>query len=337
MARPLMLSSQVLGGALAGWLGLIAWSGFTPGGILPPAKSKPAVIRVLTWNVLVGTEHGAPWRRRGWPVRKKALEAAVGGTSPDILCVQEALLEQLTTLEAMLPGHRRVGVGRDDGQSAGEHCAILFDASRFQEVDGGTFWLEEPADRPPTSTLLGPKRICTWVRLRDRQNARFVRIYNTHLYLTEQARMQAVRIILARIGLGDPADALMVTGDFNAGPAAPDRRLFEAAGLLSTGVRCRRAGRQKHLSVLRNPVQEPGRDPGRSWLACPRPPHSRREAGEHLSLGPLRRHGRPDPGGWDDRSPRAVTRRPVFEPDVKRGGAGSGDPRPSAAPTLIRS
>ena len=128
---------------------------------------------------------GAPWKRHGWPVRRKALEAALAGTKPDILCVQEALHDQLASLAIMLPGHHRVGVGRDDGRSAGEHCAIFFDASRFEEVDGGTFWLEEPAEEPPTTLVLGPKRICTWVRLRDRIDGRYFRIYNTHLYLTE--------------------------------------------------------------------------------------------------------------------------------------------------------
>jgi len=234
-----LLSGKVLAAALTCWLGLIVWSEFAPGGSMPPAKSNPDAIRVLTWNILLGTERGAPWKRHGWPVRKNALGAAVAVTKPDILCVQEALDEQLRGLAALLPGHRRVGVGRDDGRSAGEHCAIFFDASRFQEVDGGTFWLEEPADLPPTTTLLGPKRICTWVRLRNREHGRFLRIYNTHLYLTEQARLQAVRLILARIDLADPADAVMVTADFNAGADSPNRRLFEATGLVSTAERAR--------------------------------------------------------------------------------------------------
>ena len=234
LGRPLWLSGNALGGGLVCWLGLIAWSGFASGGSMPPAKSKSDAIRVLTWNILVGTDGGAPWKRHGWPVRRKALEAALAGTKPDILCVQEALHDQLASLAIVLPGHHRVGVGRDDGRSAGEHCAIFFDASRFEEVDGGTFWLEEPAEEPPTTLVLGPKRICTWVRLRDRIDGRYFRIYNTHLYLTERARLQAVRLILSRVQLGDPADAVLVTGDFNAGPATSSSRLFDAAGLNST-------------------------------------------------------------------------------------------------------
>ncbi len=102
---------------------------------------------------------------------------------------------------------------------------------RFQELGGGTFWLEDPADQPPSTTLLGPKRICTWVRLRDQSSGRCLRIYNLHLYLTESARLRSVRLILDRIASGDPTDAVLVAGDFNTTPDAPSRRLFDESGL----------------------------------------------------------------------------------------------------------
>ena len=218
------------------WLGLIAWSSWSPGGALPPPKSDPDVIRVVTWNILHGTEGGLPWDRFGWPVRKAALGATLDAMRPDILCVQEALSEQVASVAGMLPGHRRVGVGRDDGRTKGEHCAIYLDRGRFEQLDGGTFWLEEPIDRPPPRLTGGPKRICTWVRLRDRRSGRCLRVYNTHFPLTEAARQQAARIILGRIALGDPADAVLVAGDFNAGPDHPCRQLFDESGLRSSAV-----------------------------------------------------------------------------------------------------
>src|ERR1043165_2390800 len=41
---------------LTGWLGLIGWAEFSPGGPLPSAKTDPESIRVVTWNVLRGDE-----------------------------------------------------------------------------------------------------------------------------------------------------------------------------------------------------------------------------------------------------------------------------------------
>jgi endonuclease/exonuclease/phosphatase family metal-dependent hydrolase len=217
--------------ALSSWLALIAWSAVSPGGPLPPPRSDPEAIRVLTWNILLGSDGGPPWGRHGWPVRKPALRAALMAAGPDILCVQEALHGQVTFLERELPRHRREGVGRDDGRSGGEHCAIFFDTDRFDRLDGGTFWLEEPSDAPPAHLGIGPKRVCTWVRLRDRPSGRTLRVYNAHLYLTESARLRASRIILDRLASADPADEVLLAGDFNAPPTARSRTIFSQAAL----------------------------------------------------------------------------------------------------------
>jgi endonuclease/exonuclease/phosphatase family metal-dependent hydrolase len=232
--RSFGLAGGVLICTLICWLGLLGWSSLSPGGTTPPSKSDPGAIRVLTWNILYGAEHGMPWRGRGWSIRRRALQAALDATMPDILCVQEALEGQVRDIAAMLPGHGHVGAGRDDGRSAGEQCAIFFDRERFEELDGGTFWLEEPADLPPSRTTFGPKRICTWVRLRDRASGRRFRVYNTHLYLTERARLRAVAIIQARIAEGEPTDGVLLAGDFNSIASAPNRRRLARAGLFST-------------------------------------------------------------------------------------------------------
>jgi endonuclease/exonuclease/phosphatase family metal-dependent hydrolase len=229
--RLLVRTGQLVSAILLVWLGLIAWSWASPGGPPPPPKQDARLIRILSWNILHGREAGPPWRTDQWSARKPALREAVLSTRPDILCVQEALAAQLTFLDGHLPGHDRVGVGRDDGRSGGEHCTIFFDGGRFQLLDSGTFWLEAPTDRPPIGFRIGPKRICTWARLRDRRLESVLRVYNTHLYLTEPAQLESGRLILGRIDAGDPGDLIVVAGDFNAKPDSATRRLFASAGL----------------------------------------------------------------------------------------------------------
>ncbi|HXG13350.1 MAG TPA: endonuclease/exonuclease/phosphatase family protein [Gemmataceae bacterium] len=219
---------------LACWLGLIGWSKVSPGGPMPAPKTEPSSIRVVTWNILHGEEGRPPWDRltlSNWPGRKDALQTALRHAGPDILCVQEACAGQVAFLEQVLPTHRRVGVGRDDGRAAGEHCAIYFDADRFEQLGGDTFWLEEPTDQPRGGSVLKVKRICTWVRLRDQASGRTFRVYNVHSYLTERSRVAAAQVVLDHLKTGDPADAIILAGDFNAPPGAPSRRLFAAAGL----------------------------------------------------------------------------------------------------------
>jgi endonuclease/exonuclease/phosphatase family metal-dependent hydrolase len=252
--RALRLGRVLLTGLLACWLGLIAWSQMCRGGPPPAPKADPALIRVVTWNIHCGAGEGPPWKRFDWPVRTHALRAAIDQAGPDLLCVQEAVAEQVAFLEEALPGHRRVGVGREGG-SAGEHCAIYFNRHRFEEVDGGTFWLEEPVDQPRPGSALDVKRICTWVRLRDRDSGRVLRVYNTHLYLTEKPRREAARLILAHVAAGDPDDAVVLTGDFNAPPAAPSRRLFARAGLSDSAERAGRPGGARTFQLYGIPLR----------------------------------------------------------------------------------
>jgi endonuclease/exonuclease/phosphatase family metal-dependent hydrolase len=221
------------------WLGLLTWAEASPGGQIPLSQRRPEAIRVVTWNILRGCDRGPPWLRGDWPVRQKALAQALDGVQPDVLCVQEALSGQLGFLDRVLPAHHRVGVGREDGEEKGEHCAIFFDSVRFEKLDAGTFWLEEPSDRPAGWRLGGPKRICTWLRLRDNQTGANFRICNVHLYLTERSRQRAVRLILKRLAPLDSSEPLLLAGDFNATDEAPSRRLFALAGLESTAARAK--------------------------------------------------------------------------------------------------
>jgi endonuclease/exonuclease/phosphatase family metal-dependent hydrolase len=225
---------------LAAWLGMIAWSELTPGGPMPPGP-EPGAVRVITWNILHGSDDGPPWMRQNWPARKQALVAVLREAQPDIFCIQEARPEQVAFLETTLDGHRRVGVGRDDGGDKGEHCAIFFRLDRFEALADGTFWLEEPIDQPAAPGRR-VKRTCTWIRLRERTSGRVVRVYNAHLpgrtaaAIRGQTRLSASLIVLDHIRAGDPDDAVVLVGDFNAGPGAESRRVFAEGGLRETAA-----------------------------------------------------------------------------------------------------
>ncbi len=212
-------------------------------------KADSTLVRIVSWNIHCGQDEGLPWQRFGWPARKQALRLALDQARPDILCVQEARPGQVAFLEQVLSGHERVGVGRDDGREAGEHCAIFFDRQRFERLADGTFWLAPPLDVPRPGGPFAVKRICTWARLRDRDSGRVVRLFNSHFPLTEGARRRAARILLAQVAAGEPTDVVVVTADFNAPPWAVSRRVFAAAGLDESAVLAgeRRGRRTFHL------------------------------------------------------------------------------------------
>src|SRR5262249_54173765 len=164
---------------LACWLGLIFWLQLGPGGAEPPPKADPAWIRVVTWNIHCGGEHGPPWQRFDWPSRKHALGEALSQVDPDILCVQEARPDQGAFLKEVPPGHNGAGRGRDEG----EHWAIYFRRDRFEDIDSDTFGLTGRDARGRAAASREGKRICPGPRLRDRRSGRVLRVYNTHQYL----------------------------------------------------------------------------------------------------------------------------------------------------------
>ncbi len=223
---------------LTAWLGLIAWSEVTPGGTMPP-EPEPGAVRIMTWNVLHGSDHGPPWQQQNWPARKHALAAALCEIRPDILGVQEARPEQVAFLEETLSDHRRVGIG-EEGGDRGEHSAIFFRRDRFEALADDTFWLQELTDEPAEPGCRA-KRTCTWVRLRERASGRTLCVYNAHLpgrmaaAVRGQSRLSASRIVLDCIKAAEPGEAVVLVGDFNAGPDAPSREVFAEAGLRETG------------------------------------------------------------------------------------------------------
>src|SRR5262249_51797188 len=72
--------------------------------------------------------------------------------------------------------------------------------------------------------------------LRDRDSGRVVRVYNSHLPLTEGARREAARVLLGQVAAGEPSDLVVVTADFNAPPSAVCRRRFTEAGLADSAA-----------------------------------------------------------------------------------------------------
>ena len=131
----------------------------------PGADHSPDPVRVMSFNIRYGTADDAG---NSWEFRRNLVKLVIRQTDPDILGVQEALAFQIDELEAIMPDHRRIGVGREDGVAAGEFAAIYYRRQRFEVDSSGTFWL---SDTPvvPGSMHWGNRvtRICTWARLID--------------------------------------------------------------------------------------------------------------------------------------------------------------------------
>jgi endonuclease/exonuclease/phosphatase family metal-dependent hydrolase len=194
-------------------------------GRIPAPSTAPLDVEIMSFNIRYGTAKDGP---NGWVHRSEMVLDVLRERGPDIVGLQEALQFQLDEIEEALPWFSHVGVGRDDGKTAGEFAAILYDERRFSVAGEGTFWFSSTPDTPGSMSYGNQlPRICTWAKLTDRVTGRSLYVYNLHLdYAAAESRMPSVRQLMERIE-ADATDApVVITGDFNMDESAPEVRLI---------------------------------------------------------------------------------------------------------------
>jgi endonuclease/exonuclease/phosphatase family metal-dependent hydrolase len=187
-------------------------------------------IAVVDWNIQVGSDPDT--YHTDWPSRKTAMRQVLLEQNPDLMCLQEALSGQLEYIRTEIPGFGLAGVGRDDGDQKGEYCCILYKTSRFTPLESGTFWLSDTPEKPDNTWDNPPyKRICSWVRLKDKITGSQFTVFNTHFPLFTPAKYKSARLVMDRINRLVPEHSLILTGDFNCKPDSDARRVFKQGGL----------------------------------------------------------------------------------------------------------
>ncbi|OHB54444.1 MAG: hypothetical protein A2Y12_04135 [Planctomycetes bacterium GWF2_42_9] len=174
------------------------------------AKTEPAnQIKVMSFNVKV--DLGGGWGDRGDRVRE-----IIASQNADIVGIQEGLAHQVSDIQAGVPQYTNYAVGRNDGQSDGESCAIYYKKDKFNLNDKGTFWFSNTPDKVSHGWDTWP-RICTWVHLKDKKSGTGLYVYNVHLaaFFSQGARQKSVRLLAERIADRKTKDPFIVIGDFN--------------------------------------------------------------------------------------------------------------------------
>ena len=191
----------------------------------PALPGEPGTLRLMSYNL-----RNANSDLLAWHLRKQVVARAIIEQRPDVLGVQEADEPWMQALPLQLPDYAHVGVGRDDGQAAGEFSAIFYRKAKFELVESGTFWLSETPATPSFGWGAHNRRICTWAYLRHRETGRITAHFNTHLdHQSEQARRRGAALILERMAQSPYPAAL--TGDLNLLEGSPVYRRLLSGGL----------------------------------------------------------------------------------------------------------
>jgi len=168
-------------------------------------------LRLTSFNIrLSSVDDGI----NNWNLRKSLLKTYVEKNAPDILGVQEALPNQISYLDS-ISNYEYVGVGRDNGMTLGEYCAIFYNSNKLEVRESGTFWLSETPQKPGLGWDAVCNRICTWAKFKDKSGKEFY-VFNTHFdHMGVKARIESARLINSKIALVAPDVPVFFTGDLN--------------------------------------------------------------------------------------------------------------------------
>lgn len=192
-------------------------------------------LNVMSWNIRYDNPGDGV---NAWPKRSDWVAEIIVANKTDIAGIQEVLVGQLEDLKARLPEMAVYGVGRDDGDLAGEFCPIFYRRDRFELVDRSTFWLsptpEKSASKGWDAAL---PRIASWVKLKDRRSGTAFYVMNTHFdHRGAQARAMSAALLLKRLRAQFADHAVLLTGDFNTTPASTPYNTLTGDGTQTDAV-----------------------------------------------------------------------------------------------------
>ncbi len=194
-------------------------------------NSNVTNLNVASFNIRMDTEND---NLDAWPHRKDMVNGLIRFHDFDIFGIQEGFIHQINDM--LEPGgYSYVGAGRDDGESAGEHSAILYKNDRFLVLDNGDFWFSETPDVPGKGwDATCCNRICSWAKFKDINSGKEFFVFNVHYdHQGVEARRQSSHLLMSKIkeiANGYPA---MTTGDFNATPDSEPIQIILNDGLLN--------------------------------------------------------------------------------------------------------
>jgi endonuclease/exonuclease/phosphatase family metal-dependent hydrolase len=179
------------------------------------AQKTPAGITVMSFNI---RQSVAKDGTNSWEYRYPASAMMIDDQKPDIVGVQEAMLDQVSYLKnILLPDYKAIGVGREDGKQKGEHMEIFYNKKNIKVLKWGTYWLSETPDKPSKGWDAACYRTATWALMKDRQSGKKFYMVNTHLdHIGVVAREKGLQLICDRIAeMNKQGLPMVLTGDFN--------------------------------------------------------------------------------------------------------------------------
>ncbi len=133
--------------------------------------------KLLTFNIRYDNPHDTI---DNWEYRKEKVIQLISHYEPAIFGIQEGLKNQVNYINDSLDEYQYIGVGRDDGETKGEYCAIFFDSSKYKVIESSTFWLSDTPDKVSVGWDADTQRICTYGLFEHLVTKNIIWVFNTH-------------------------------------------------------------------------------------------------------------------------------------------------------------
>lgn len=175
-------------------------------------------LKIMSFNVRTSTTEADA--ANNWDNRKTACVELLWDHLPDIVGFQEAKYstQWLYLKEQLAVFYDGYGVNRDTGaeSGSGEVMGILYNNSRIEKIDGGTFWLSETPDVPSKGFGANHSRSATWGLFKHKSTDRIFYYINTHLdHQVKDAQIEGMKLISKRFEEYKDTCPVFLTGDLN--------------------------------------------------------------------------------------------------------------------------
>jgi endonuclease/exonuclease/phosphatase family metal-dependent hydrolase len=189
-------------------------------GMLILFAAQAQELKIMSYNIRLDVASDGVNR---WDLRKQEVAALMNRYDAGFIGAQEVQHHQLQYLLAQMPRYASIGVGRDDGKTAGEYSCIFYQKEKYELLQQKTFWLSDTPDSVSRGWDAACNRVCTYGLFRSKQTRQLFWVFNTHFdHIGDTARFASARLVaymVQKLNLGKNYPVIL-TGDFNARPGS---------------------------------------------------------------------------------------------------------------------
>jgi endonuclease/exonuclease/phosphatase family metal-dependent hydrolase len=180
-------------------------------------KSIAQNVSIMSFNI----RYDNKWdHENSWEKRRDALCDLILNHNAQIVGTQEGLHNQVQFLNQKLEAYNYVGVGREDGKTKGEYCAIFYNKKQYEVIKSGTFWLSDQPNKVSVGWDAALERICTYGLFQNLKSGKKVWVFNAHFdHIGKQAQENSAHLIVKKINkLTGKNEPVVLMGDLNVEP-----------------------------------------------------------------------------------------------------------------------